>query len=115
EHARWPAVALGVLLPGGAWPAPLLARLLGPLAGLGDLSDLATTIEAEDGLLEETVRGSGRPTNRRRSDDMRRRGEQDEEAVSGDDEGMSTTKKVAAGAAIVRCGDPGSGRGCQEG
>jgi pimeloyl-ACP methyl ester carboxylesterase len=39
------ATAFGAFVPGGARLAPLTARLIGRV---GDLSDLATTIEAED-------------------------------------------------------------------
>ena len=58
------AVALGVLVPGGA----PLARVLAPLMArftdqLGDLSDLATTIEAEDAFdLAECARPIESPT-----------------------------------------------------
>jgi len=58
------AVPLGVLVPGGA----PLARVLAPVMGrftdqIGDLSDLATTIEAEDAFdLAECARPIGAPT-----------------------------------------------------
>jgi pimeloyl-ACP methyl ester carboxylesterase len=43
------SVALAVLVPGSEFPARFLAPLLAPLVGrVGDLSDLATTLEAED-------------------------------------------------------------------
>jgi pimeloyl-ACP methyl ester carboxylesterase len=45
------SMAVSIVLPGGEPLARLLAPLITPLArGVGDLSDLATTIEAEDGF-----------------------------------------------------------------
>lgn len=45
------SAALGVFLPGGERLAPLLGPFFAPYARrVGDLSDLATTIEAEDGF-----------------------------------------------------------------
>jgi len=45
------SVAVGVVLGGGEPPARLIAPFMGPLVRrVGDLSDLATTIEAEDGF-----------------------------------------------------------------
>ena len=45
------SLTVGVVLPGGEPLARLLAPLMSPLArSVGDLSDLATTIEAEDGF-----------------------------------------------------------------